>query len=46
MEKKNKDPLRPKEDVKIKPEDKEQGFLETLKKVIKNKKPPEKDGSN
>ncbi|WP_298531103.1 hypothetical protein [uncultured Algibacter sp.] len=36
--KKNKDPLRPKEDVKIKPEDKDQGFLETLKKTIKSPK--------
>ena len=45
MKKKNKDPLRPKEDVKISKEDKEQGFLETLKKVVKSKKPSQKDGS-
>jgi hypothetical protein len=38
--KKNKDPLKPKEDVRIK--DKETGFLETLKKVVKSKEPSEK----
>ncbi|MFG6685219.1 hypothetical protein ACGK9U_01450 [Mariniflexile sp. HNIBRBA6329] len=38
MNKKNKDPLRPKEDVKINKEDKEQGFLETLKKLVKSPK--------
>jgi len=43
-QKNNKDPLRPKEDVKIK--DKETGFLETLKKVVKTEKPPKKDGSD
>jgi len=35
-----KDPLKPKEDVKIK--DKESGFLETLKKVVKSKEPSKK----
>ena len=36
--KEKKDPLKPKEDVKIK--DKENGFLKTLTKVVKRKKPP------
>ena len=42
--KKNKDPLRPKEDVRI--TDKETGFLETLKKVVKTKEPSKKDSSS
>lgn len=42
--KKNKDPLRPKEDVRI--EDKEHGFLETLKKAVKSKEPSKKDSNN
>ena len=39
MKEKNKDPLRPKEDVRI--TDKGTGFLETLKKVVKQ--PPKKE---
>lgn len=35
MKKKNKDPLKPKEDVRI--DNKENGFLETLKKVVGQK---------
>jgi hypothetical protein len=36
--KNKKEPLRPKEDVRI--EDKDNGFLKTLKKVVEDKKPP------
>ena len=43
MSDKNKDPLRPDKDVRIK--DKETGFLETLKKAVKSKEPSKKDGS-
>ena len=38
MSKQKKDPLKPKEDVRISKEDKEQGFLETLKKLVKSTK--------
>lgn len=38
MDKNKKDPLRPKEDVKIK--DKEKGFLKTLEDIVKKKEKP------
>jgi len=40
---KKKDSLKPNKDVKIK--DKDNGFLKTLTKVVKEKKPPKEDGS-
>lgn len=40
MKKKNKDPLRPKKDVKINKKDGD-GFLKTLRKVVEKKKEEE-----